>query len=184
MSNKTKTKTLKEKLAAAKLPEKTVPICLRGDLQAEFEELERQLSEAEKKAGDSLAGSGARAIAQKIEALREQMLEHTVEFRLRAMPRPKWKAFVAEHPPRKAEDGSVDERDKWMGINTDTFFDVLVRASIVDPQLDDDDWATLDANLTDRQFDQLSDAAWGLNRREVDVPFSRAASKILGSGSE
>jgi hypothetical protein len=178
------TKGIKEKLAAAKLPEKTVPICLRGDLQAEFEELERQLAEAEKRHTDSLAGNGSRAIAEQIEALREQMIEHTVEFRLRARPRREFKAIVDAHPPRRAEDGGVDDRDKWMGVNADTFLDALVRVSVVEPELDEDDWATLDAALTDRQFDQLYDAAWGLNRREVDVPFSRAASKILGSGSE
>lgn len=184
MSNKTKTKTLKEKLAAAKLPEKPVSICLRGDLQVQFEELERKLAEAEKRTDDSLAGKGTRAIAQQIEDLREQMLEHTIEFRLRAMPRPQWRAFVDEHPPRKGDDGGIDERDKWLGVNTDTFPDAMVRLSVVDPVLDDDDWATLDAALTDRQFDLLCDAGWALNRRDVDVPFSRAALRILGSASE
>lgn len=177
-------KSTKEKLAAAKLPEKPVPICLRGDLQVQFEELEGQLKEAEKAKGDSLAGSGTRAIAEQIEAVREEMLEHTIEFRLRAMPRPQWKVFVAEHPPRKGEDGGIVDEDRFVGVNTSTFYDALVRMAVVDPELDDEDWATLDAALTDRQFDQLADAAWGLNRRDVDVPFSRAASKILGSGSE
>jgi len=49
---------------------------------------------------------------------------------------------------------------------------------------DDEDWAALDQSLTSRQFDDLSDAAWSLNRREVDVPFSRAASRILRSEPE
>lgn len=178
------TKSIKEKLAAAKLPEKPVPLCLRGDLQAQFEEMERQLAAAEKGNSGSLAGNGTRPIAEQIEALRNEMLEHTIDFRLRAMPRPEFKAFVAEHPPRKTEDGGIDDRDKWIGVNTETFFDALVRSSVFEPELDDEDWATLDVALTDWQFEQLSDTAWGLNRREVDVPFSRAASKILGSGSE
>ena len=35
--------------------------------------------------------------------------------------------------------------------------------------------------LSDGQFDSLGAAAWMLNRREVDIPFSRAASRILTS---
>lgn len=187
MSNTKKAKpaNIKDMLKAAKLPEKQVPICLRGDLQAEFEDAERRLTDAENNTGDSLAGNGARAVAEQIEALRQQMQEHTVPFRLRALPRPAWKDLLAAHPPRKGDDGAVDERDKYVGVNLDTFFEALVRSAVVEPQMDDEDWAMLFGEaLTDRQFDLLSDAAWGLNRREVDVPFSRAALRILGSASE
>lgn len=197
MSNKRKP-DVKALIRSAKLPEKTVPVCLHADLVAEVEQAERELTDAQRQIGDSLAGgSGARDVAERIEALRAQMLDSTVEFTLRAMPRPTWRAFLAEHPPRKDGD-QVDERDKYVGVNTETFFDALVRRSTVSPELDDEDWRILfgdspeerkrreaagepveDGKLTDRQFDQLSDVAWALNRREVDVPFSLAASRIL-----
>jgi hypothetical protein len=65
-----------------------------------------------------------------------------------------------------------------LGACGDTLFPALVRASTVDPQLDDAEWAELlDEKLTDRQFSDLTDAAWFLNRGEVDIPFSRAASQ-------
>ena len=175
-------KDVKALIRQAKLPERTVQVCLRADLVAEMEQAERELAEAQREISGSLAaGSRVREIAERIEALRRDMLDHTVEFRLRAMPRPVWTAFLAEHPPRKTESGEVDERDKWIGVNTDTFFPALVRRSVVEPELDDDDWDALDQSLTSRQFDDLSDAAWSLNRREVDIPFSRAASRILQS---
>jgi hypothetical protein len=119
------------------------------------------------------------------------------------MPRPRWREFVAEYPPRQADDGTVDPRDQHVGVDTDEFFPALIRRSVFDPQLDDEDWRVLlgdseaervrrekagkpveDGKLTDRQFDQLADAAWGLNRRDVDVPFSPAASAILNSAHE
>ncbi|MFV2094820.1 hypothetical protein ACFHW1_04925 [Micromonospora sp. LOL_014] len=178
-------KDVKALIRGGRLPERTVPVCLQADLVAEHELAERQLAEATRRASDSLAGgSGMREIAERIEALRVEMQDHTIDFRLRAMPRPRWKAFIAAHPPRKDDAGKVDERDRAIGVNTETFFDALVRASVVEPELDASDWdLLLDERLTDRQFDELADAAWGLNRRDVDVPFSPAASRVL-RGSE
>lgn len=177
------TRDIKALIRDARLPEATVAVCLHADLVAEVEAAERELAQEQARPRTSLGDGGrAREIAERIEALRRQMMEYTVEFRLRAMTRPQWRAFVAEHPPRKADDGSVDERDKYIGVNTDTFFPALIRRSVVSPELDDEDWRLLlDERLTDRQVDQLADAAWRLNRRDVDVPFSPAASRILSS---
>lgn len=173
-------------LAGAKLPERTVPICLRGDLTAEFEDLERQLEEALRTPANSLEGDGSAAIAERMEELRQEMKAHTYPFRLRAMPHPKWREFCAQHPPRKDDEGGVDERDRILGVNAETFWPAVVRQSLVDPQLDDSEWqALLDGALTDRQFSDLADTAWGLNRRDVDIPFSPAASRMTrGSATE
>lgn len=174
---------IKAMIRGAQLPERTVAVCLRADLVAEVEALDRELTEAQQTPRDSLASGGrARDLAERIEALREQMLDHTVELRLRAMPRRVWRAFVAEHPPRKdPESGEVDDRDT-IGVNTETFWDELIRRSVVTPDLDDEDWSRLLGEiLTDAQYNTLTDAAWGLNRREVDIPFSLAASKTLTS---
>lgn len=176
-------KTVKELIRAAKLPEKAVPICLHADLVAEVEAAERELADAQRHPADSLAAGGkARQVAERIEALRQQMFDHTVDFRLRALARPAWRALMEGHAPRKDDKGQVDERDKYVGVNVSTFFDALVRASVVEPELDVEDWRLLlDERLTDRQFDQLADAAWSLNRRDVDIPFSLAASRMLQS---
>lgn len=175
-------KDIKALIRGAKLPETTVQVCLAADLVAEFEQLERDLADARRETGASLAGgSKAREIAERIEAIRQEMTESTVDFRLRAMTRVGWREFVAKHPPRKV-DGKVHEDDRYLGVNADTFFPALVQASVVSPQLDAEDWRLLlDEKLTDRQFDELSSAAWALNRKEVDVPFSPAASRILKS---
>lgn len=178
---------IKAKIKAARLPERVIPVCLDGALIAEIEEADRELVRLrEQPAADSLDGGGdVRRAAEQVEALREQMREASEDFRLRAMPRKSWKAFIRQHQPRKDDDGRVDERDRHIGVNVDTVYPALVRASVVSPVLDDEDWLALlgdvdtDGVLTDRQFDELANAAWLLNRDTVDVPFSLAASQIL-----
>lgn len=180
MKNK---KDFKKLLADAQLPVKTVPICLRGDLVADFEETERALQEAHKQRGDSLAGgSELGELAEKLEALQVEMREHFYTFRIQALPKREFRALVAKHGPRRVvgEDGEekIHEDDKYIGVNTASFFEALMRACLVDPVLGDDDWTALDSKLTDSQWDSLSTAAWSVNRSDVDVPFSRAASLI------
>lgn len=186
-------------LAGARLPERTVHLCLRADLVAEHEELDGQLSKLVDKPVAKFAGDGRGELKQRIEALEAEMTAATYPFRFRALPKPAWRAFVAAHPPRKDDAGEVDEADALIGVNRETFFDVLVRRCCIDPVLDDQGWRKLlgdseaeqarltaagreheieEGKLTDRQLDRLSDAAWGINRRDIDVPFSRAASRL------
>jgi hypothetical protein len=176
MSGKATMKNFKTMLAGAKLAEKSVPICLRGDLVADHEAAERELEVAQKKPADSLDGNGVGALVDRIEALEAEMREHTYDFRLRAMPKPDFRAVVAAYPPRRGDDGDIVDQDRYVMANYDELLPALVRACTVDPELDTDGWAELDAKLTDRQWGDLADAAWFVNRGEVDVPFSRAAS--------
>jgi hypothetical protein len=167
------------------LPTASVQVCMHADLTAQHEELERELHAALNLPRDSLAaGSNANQISEQIRALEEQMRGHTVTFTFRALPRRMWKLLIAKHPPRKTEDGSLHERD-GAGVNADTFYEAMIRACATGPDLPDEVWDLLFAEkLTDRQFDQLANAAWRLNRHEVDVPFSPAASRIRNSEPE
>lgn len=187
-------------LAGAKLPERTVPICLRADLVAEHEELDRELGQLiDKGPPQKFSGDGRAELRQRIEALHAEMAANTYPFRFRALPKPAWRAFVAEYPPRKDESGEVHEDDVQVGVDMDAFPDALVRRCCVDPVLDDKGWRELlgdsdkvraqltaegmqqeieDGKLTDNQLERLFNAAWGINRRDVDVPFSRAVSRL------
>ena len=167
-------------IAAAKLPEKSVPICLRGDLLSEWDTADAelmQISRTELVAPSLADGGRRRALAEQMEALREQMLAESVQFRLRAVGRRRWTQLLAEHPPRDGVDS-----DRALGVNGETFFTAIVRACVVEPVLTEAQWAgLLDETLTSAQFEALADAAWTLNRKGVDVPFSRAASRVVGS---
>jgi hypothetical protein len=177
MSGRSTLKDFKAMLGEAKLPERTVPVCLRGDLAADHEAAERELEQAQRATATSLAGNGAAAIAERIEALEAEMREHTYDFRLRALPRHEFRSLLAAHPPR--EDEPFKREDSALGVNRDTFFPAIIRASVVDPELDAAEWTDLlDNRLTDYQFQELAGTAWALNAREVDIPFSRAASRM------
>jgi hypothetical protein len=167
--------TIKDLLADARPAERSVPVCLRGDLYADLEELDRQLRTLQSSPRESLAdGEGQHELARQIEDLREAMREATRDFRLRSLGRKGWQELRAAHPPR-----SGDEKDELHSVNVETFYPALVRASVVEPPLDDADWARLEICLSDQQWEDLVAAAVVLNRQSVSVPFSSAASEIL-----
>lgn len=202
---------VKAAISKMKAPERSVTVCLEADLVAEFEHALRELEEAARKPATSLSGdSGKAELAEQIESLRQRMLEHNAEFRMRALERRAFRRLVAAHPPRKDDEtGEVHEKDKYVGVNSETFYDELIRACTVDVRLpgdetgtvlDDEDWRILlgdndverarrekngepveDGRLTDQQFGELAEVAWMLNRGEVDIPFSQAASQLLSN---
>lgn len=190
-------------LKGARLPEASHPVCLRADLTAEFEAAERELELLRKQPRqktDSLAGSPAGALIRRIEELQQEMTSATYTFRLRALPKSKWRALVAAYPPRKDEKtGEPVPEDAQIGVNREEFLDALIKVSVIDPEMGPDEWLQLighsekeqaafrqagrgneiiDGALTDRQYADLCDEAWFLNRGEVSVPFSRAASLL------
>ena len=167
-------------IRSARLPERTVSLCLRGDLAAEHEVLCARLAEVKASASKSLAGNPEeRQLAQDIKALEDLMAESTVTLRFRALPRRQWAELVAKHPPRRDDGGRVFDTDA-AGVNADEFMVDVLHRCLVDPVLPEEDWTALvDDCLTSAQYEQLTDAVWSLNRRDVDVPFSLAASTIL-----
>lgn len=168
----------KDRLKKAKLPERTVDICLRGDLQAVWEDLHRQLADVEAAAAkDKRLNSDKRAreIGEQITAVQDQMRADTLVFRMRALPKKKWDKLLKEHPPRKD-----NEEDAQLGYNVDSFMVALIRACTYSPDdLDDEGWSELlDDTTTEWQFAQLQNTALALNVRKVDVPNSFAASQL------
>lgn len=188
-------------LKGAKLPEASHPVCLRADLTAEFEAAERELELLRKqpRQTDSLAGSPAGALVRRIEEIQQDMTAATYTFRLRALPKSKWRALVADYPPRKDDKGEPVAEDAQIGVNREEFLHALICTSVIDPVMTVEQWAELightdeekralkaagkedqiqEGKLTDRQYSDLCDEAWFLNRGEVSVPFSRAASLL------
>lgn len=166
-------------LEGYQLPEDTVPICMRGDLQARFEELERALDVARRKpAGDTLASSDgeARALAEQIEALRAEMQTHVRLFLLRARPRKEWSDLGKEHPPRKSDAG-----DAQAGFDREAFPVAALAACSVKPKMSVEKAGTLVDRVTAGQWNALWEKILELNGGSGQVPFSWAASEILSS---
>ena len=192
-----------EIIAAARLPERSHRVCLRGDLQARWEQLERDLAEAARVGASSLDGDGRTGIAREMEDLRADMDAATLELTFRALRRDRYQSLKAQHPPRKPADAKRRARaktdddtetlaeldtadrlaalDKQVGVNTDTFYPALAHACLVTPELADDEWDQMVAVLTSRQWDELVMVALAANEGEISVPFSPTASRLTRS---
>lgn len=176
-------------------PTKTHTVFIGADLDV-IEQYEQALAELEKldESGDSAPQRGRRlsdpssrtAVEARIEALREQLEEYAVDFRLRGLDDKTIARLEAEHPPRKGADGEVVEDDRG-GLNAATFPRAIIRQTVISPEMDDEDWLMLlgdDENpgqLTHDQIDRMAGLGYRLSKLAVDVPFWRAASATTRS---
>lgn len=169
-----------EVIASAKLPEKTLPLVLRGDLQAEWEDLERQLKEAEE-ADDApaLAGNAAaREISERMEKLERSMREHEIVFRFRGLSSKRYSDLMLEHKAAEDDPDAID------GLNWNTYPAALIAACSVDPKMTFEKAEELCDTVTHRQWDDLFATALACNRNQVSVPFSLSASAIRAATAQ
>jgi hypothetical protein len=160
-------------IARAKLPEKTLSLCLRGDLQAEWEDLERQLkAEQDGTDDDSLAGSPkVRELADRMGELGKEMAASEVVFRFRGLPAKKYSDLLLKN---KAPEGEETAE----GLNWSTWPTALIAAAATDPVMTYEQVEELSQVVTARQWDDLYMAAVSTNTEKISVPFSYAASAI------
>ncbi|WP_242892424.1 hypothetical protein [Actinomadura litoris] len=158
-------------LAGASLPSTSVALSVAGALQAEWEELERELAaldEARDTANSFPGGESAAAregLVEQLAKIRAEMQAHEHIVTLRALPRRQWSDLVAEHPPR--EDNAQDEA---VGLNNDTWPSAIISACAIDPPMTVEQVDQLGDVLTDAQISKLYQAAMILNRMDVGVP--------------
>lgn len=184
MSSNGTMKNYKAMITEARLPERTVDVCLRGDLVADFQALEAELDAARIAAGDSL-DTGTGEIIAKMEAIQSLMRENTYPVRLRALKGPDFRALLAQHPARRNEAGEIDAAERGFDFNVDTFFEPLLRACMIDPELvAKDDWNQFLGAITDYQFNELAITCLNICRGKVDIPFSLVASTMKRSSGD
>lgn len=191
MSNTKTAKTVAQKLKAAQRAEDRMLIHLPGPQRAEWIRLNEELEQLVNRSAGMLAPDPKqKTLARKITAIEAEMREAGIELTLRALARQRtpatpedevtWKELLKEHEPRKGKDGKPLPEDANLGYNWETFPEALIRASVVDPVMTEEEWAGLLYEvMTDAQFDRCFEKCWRLNRNLVDVPFSSVASKIL-----
>lgn len=154
-------------------PERTVTIPLRGDLLAEWDELEQALDDAAAEQSTSLAeASPSRGIAERMDALRGEIRESEQTFRFRGLTDRALSDLTAKHPPRDGKD------ETW---NPETFVPALIAACAVDPAMTPEQATALISELHRASANKLFGGAWYASTGAVDVPFSERASEILRS---
>jgi hypothetical protein len=166
----------------------TYAVCVDPDLVGEYERALAEQARAKEGARDSLgAGAMPAGLEERIAGLLEQIEANTVTLVFRTLPRPQFKALRDQYPPRRNDDGAIDPQhlnDARLGVNNDEFWEPLIRASLVSPELDDETMRVLvEELLTDGQWSELSTKVWNLNESTVSVPFSPAASTTNANSS-
>lgn len=166
--------TFEELLAQAKRPGTSVSLCLRGDLTAPYRELERRLRTASREAPSLGQRSDAAVIAEQMRALETQMAEATTTFTLEALHPKTWSDFYNIRPQRGKEEAEEDWNVRWFG-----WVCQMVARSVTGPVvMTAEQVGQLCDVLSSGQWDELTDAAWGLNAEKITVPFSVAASAL------
>lgn len=164
-------------LAKATAPERSVRICVAGQLSGEYEQT---VAELEQVANDSvtdqrLSGGGNPRrfeLARRVRELEQEMEDATFTFTFRAVPAKQWSDLLAEHPDPKKE----------RLFNPDTFVPASIAACCIEPEElagDPEKAATLFDALSSGQQGDLFEAAWEVNQSGPKGQTSWLASAVL-----
>lgn len=175
MSNTMKLKTAPPDVDAlldeAAMPERSVELCLRGDLYAAWQAKDAELTNEIMHAESLGEPDHITALRGEVKALEEQMRAATLTVLLRAVPKETFDQLLLANPPR-----DENQQDQIAGFNRDALNNDLIRACIIEPEMTDERWGKLTRKITSHQYQELLDAANAVNFNPVDVPFSFAAS--------
>lgn len=169
-------------LAEAQLPRHEVPICLRGDLIATWQDLERRFKHANQASDDDDTIASATApeaidLARQMEAVQAQMRAATRVFLVSAIPSSEWQQLLKAHPPANDEEAQVAD------FNRATFPVAAAAKCCVRPAMSVAQAGRLVDTIADGEWTKLFSHIWMLNTGGVDVPFSSAASAVLGGSA-
>ncbi len=174
--------SVKDRIKGAKRERRVHKINLRGDLVAEIERLEDELEQIQEQSRNRIASGSARLHqapadetearekAQRILDLRQEMEGDWLELTLEHQGFDAWQQFKLTHPA--TEDS---EQDKVTGLDFTALVREFMPKCVVEPVLDDEDWAGLFATCAPGDLRDLGGIAYGLHERSLDVPLSRLA---------
>jgi hypothetical protein len=169
-------------LAARKRPQTSIPICLRLDIMAEIEELERKINSAQGNAVDDMRMSGpgddAAGYAERIRELEALGAQYTVDLRVEALDRKVWPAKVAQFTE---DDG---EGNSKLDLAALVVHVLSIPGVIVSPEMTAGQRDELIDGLTDGQWETVMKSVFDLNRRTVSVGKSLTASLVTRPKSE
>ena len=169
MSTEPEVPDLRSLLAEASRPAQSITIPLNQGLAAEIRALEAELAQTAEDAPRKRMGAASplKDLAQRIQALREQMQASEVTFRFEALSK----------DGREAIRQAMDGRDEPDELNLR-----IIAAMCVSPVGTDWEWfRDLREKVGAEIFDVIDVAAGQASGVRWSVPFSSAASHILGT---
>lgn len=165
--------SLDEILNGRKLAEKSIPICMRLDVMADIEELERQITQLQDDDDDvRMAAANGASAAELADAIRELEAigrQYTIDLRLKALERSEWKQKCDQFTEEDPDSGT--QKLDLAALVLDIFAESLVSPAMGATQRDD-----FLKGLSDGQWEQVMQGVFDLNRRTVTVGKSLTAS--------
>lgn len=165
--------SIEDILAKAQPRERTVRVCIAGDIAGELETLQDELARVSSdwEPSDLTEVHPGREIADRMKTLREQARSAEVPFTLRYIGDKAYSDLLAAHPADSDNEA----------FNSATFPRALIAASCVDPVMTEEQAAELFEKLNQGEIKKLFDAAWDVHNAADVVPFSLAASALLAA---
>ncbi|MFF1547158.1 hypothetical protein [Streptomyces sp. NPDC058291] len=163
--------SIQDILQQAKPRERTVQVCIRGDLASEVERLTDELSKVSQDwQPESIADEHpGRRIAVELQKARASARAAEQPFVLRYIGDRAYHDLLAAHPSDKDNELFDDH----------TFPKALIAASCVDPQMTPEQADELFEVINQGEQKKLFDAAWEVHNGVGASPFSLAASALL-----
>ena len=170
--NTPRTFTVEDVLANAKLPERTAQVCLRPDLQADYDAALTELAtlvnaqgeiiaDPEATLGDESRVGRAQELGDIIAEVRKEMAAHMWSVRFRGLASEDYSVFNKQHQP-KGENPDTTEYNLH-----------LIAATAFDPPISYEQAKALNAKLGARAMTELSNTAWNTcNDGGISVPKS------------
>lgn len=163
-------------LSAAKLPQESVPICMRADVLSEIGELERRIRVLTADDDDirmiSQHEDNAADLADRIRELEAEADRHTINLRLQGVDRRRWNVAIDNH---KAED--EDSGEEKLDLNA--LVEELFAESLVSPEMGPAEQERFLATVTEGQWEKIVQTIWVLNRTVTTVGKSVTASQVF-----
>lgn len=163
-------------LAARKLATKSLPVCMRGDVLADIQELERQINQLRSDDDDPrMVGANtatAGELAEQIRDLEEEAERYTINLRLQAVERGDWNRQVDLHTDEDPDSG--ERKLDLAALCVDIFPDTIIA-----PEMTAGEQTAFLTGLTEGQWEEIMQAIWDLNRKKITVGKSVTASLAM-----
>lgn len=172
LTSTARTLSIEDVLTAAKLPERTAIVCIRADLQADYDTAIAELGQLvdargelledpEASLDDQTRAARARELSDSIDAIRREMTAHLWRVRFRGMPSEDYSVFNKQHMP------------KGDGADMSDYNLRLIAETAIDPEISYDQAKALNRKLGGRAMAELANAAWNVcNEGGISVPKS------------
>ena len=168
------TSSIEALLASATARTETVPLCLRGDLAHQHDQL---VDELERAIADKAVDVELERLASEVQAVEAEIRSATADFVVRGIGRQAWKELIDEHAPTEEQMKAFGFGLRW---DPETFPFVAIAASCVEPDdVTPDSIRQLEEATTEAEWNALWTAALTVNLEGRRPGESSAASAIL-----